>query len=99
MRNAAQAMPEGGTLRIGVETSGDGVRLVVADTGPGIPEAAQAEIFRPFFTTRAKGTGLGLAVVQGLVGAMEGELLLASEPGAGATFTVVLPAEEMGRAA
>jgi signal transduction histidine kinase len=99
MRNAAQAMPEGGTLRITIEPDGDGVRLIVADTGPGIPAAAQAEIFRPFYTTRAKGTGLGLAVVQGLVTAMGGELLLASEPGAGAAFTVVLPAEEMGRAA
>jgi signal transduction histidine kinase len=99
MRNAAQAMPDGGTLRITVEGSADGVRMMVSDTGPGIPEAAKAEIFRPFFTTRAKGTGLGLAVVQGLVHAMSGELLLASEPGAGATFTVVLPAEEMGRAA
>jgi len=99
LRNAAQAMADGGTLTVAVAPASDGVRLVVADTGPGIPLDAQTEIFRPFFTTRAKGTGLGLAVVQGLVGAMGGRLDLASQPGAGATFTVVLPAEQMGRAA
>src|SRR5436189_56300 len=94
MRNAAQAMPGGGTLTIGVEVGADGTRLTVADTGPGIPAGAEADIFRPFFTTRAKGTGLGLAVVQELVVAMGGTLAVASEPGRGAAFTVVLPAAE-----
>ena len=94
MRNAAQAMPTGGTLTVGVECGVDGTRVTVADTGPGIPVGAEADIFRPFFTTRAKGTGLGLAVVQELVGAMSGTLAVASEPGRGATFTVVLPAVE-----
>src|SRR5437870_2023973 len=94
MRNAAQAMPTGGTLTVGVECGVDGTRVTVADTGPGIPVGAEADIFRPFFTTRAKGTGLGLAVVQELVGAMSGTLAVASEPGRGATFTVVLPAAE-----
>ena len=94
MRNAAQAMPGGGTLTIGVEAGADGTRLTVADTGPGIPAGAEADIFRPFFTTRAKGTGLGLAVVQELVGAMDGTLAVASELGRGAVFTVVLPAAE-----
>jgi len=92
MRNAAQAMPTGGTLTVGVERGVDGTRMSVADTGPGIPAGAEADIFRPFFTTRAKGTGLGLAVVQELVGAMGGTLAVASEPDRGATFTVVLPA-------
>ena len=94
MRNAAQAMPGGGTLTIGAESLAEGTRLTVADTGPGIPAGAEADIFRPFFTTRAKGTGLGLAVVQELVAAMGGTLAVASEPGRGATFTVVLPAAE-----
>ena len=94
MRNAAQAMPGGGTLTIGVEAGADGTRLTIADTGPGIPAGAEADIFRPFFTTRAKGTGLGLAVVQELVVAMGGTLAVASEPGRGAAFTVVLPAAE-----
>jgi len=94
MRNAAQAMPTGGTLTVGVERGVDGTRVTVADTGPGIPAGAEADIFRPFFTTRAKGTGLGLAVVQELVGAMGGTLAVASEPGRGATFTVILPAAD-----
>src|SRR5205823_193332 len=99
MRNAAQAMPTGGTLTVAVERGLDGTRVTVADTGPGISPGAEADIFRPFFTTRAKGTGLGLAVVQELVGAMGGTLALANEPGRGAAFTVVLPAEEEGNGA
>ncbi|TMA94151.1 MAG: hypothetical protein E6J70_17560, partial [Deltaproteobacteria bacterium] len=99
MRNAAQAMPTGGTLTVAVERGLDGTRVTVADTGPGISPGAEADIFRPFFTTRAKGTGLGLAVVQELVGAMGGTLAVASEPGRGAAFTVVLPAEEGGNGA
>ena len=94
MRNAAQAMVDGGTLTVGVEVVDGRTRLTVADTGPGIPAGAEADIFRPFFTTRAKGTGLGLAVVQELVTAMGGTLAVASEPGHGAVFTVVLPAAE-----
>ena len=94
MRNAAQAMADGGTLTVGVEIVDGRTRLTVADTGPGIPAGAEADIFRPFFTTRAKGTGLGLAVVQELVTAMGGTLAVASEPGHGAVFTVVLPAAE-----
>ena len=91
IRNAVQAMSGGGTLRVSAAADGEAARVAIADTGPGIPAAAREEIFRPFYTTRARGTGLGLTVARGLVGAMGGRLLLDSEPGHGATFTVVLP--------
>jgi signal transduction histidine kinase len=93
VRNALQAMPDGGTLTLGVARAADGVRLRVGDTGPGIPPGAEEEIFRPFYSTRARGTGLGLAVARALVVAMGGTLAVASAPGAGATFTVTLPEE------
>lgn len=94
IRNAAQAMPDGGMLTLRTVADAGGVRVAVADTGPGIPAGAEERIFRPFYTTRTKGTGLGLTVARGLVTAMRGELLVASEPGRGATFTIRLPALE-----
>jgi signal transduction histidine kinase len=92
VRNALQAMPEGGELAIGAAPRTDGVRITVADTGPGIPPAVREEMFRPFFTTRTRGTGLGLAVARRLVTAMGGRLEVETEVGHGTTFTVVLPA-------
>jgi signal transduction histidine kinase len=97
MRNAVQAMAEGGTLTVSAAVGEGRSRVAIADTGPGIAPAAQKEIFRPFFTTRARGTGLGLTVARGLVTAMGGQLTLESEVGRGATFTVALRAPTAGR--
>ena len=94
VRNALQAMPDGGTLTLAVRATDAGVDVAVADTGPGIPAAAHEEVFRPFYTTRTKGTGLGLPVARGLVTAMGGRLALESTPGSGARFTVTLPVHE-----
>jgi signal transduction histidine kinase len=94
LRNAAQAMSGGGTLRICAGEAGGRVCLSIADTGPGIAPALQEEIFRPFYTTRARGTGLGLTVARGLVTAMGGEMTLDSEVGRGTTFVVHLRAPE-----
>jgi len=91
VRNALQAMGDGGTLRLEIATESRAVVLAVADTGPGIAPEMQEEIFRPFYTTRARGTGLGLAVVRGLVTAMGGRLEVVSQVGQGAAFTVRLP--------
>ncbi len=91
IRNALQAMPDGGTLTVEVGADGGTVTIAIGDTGLGVLPGEEDLIFRPFYTTRAKGTGLGLAVVRELVGAMDGRLALASEPGRGAVFTVTVP--------
>ncbi|MFM7144108.1 MAG: sensor histidine kinase, partial [Alphaproteobacteria bacterium] len=92
--NAAQAMPDGGTLRIEtrpVEPSW--VRLVVEDTGQGIPSDRLPRIFEPFFTTKdpGQGTGLGLSVVHSIVKRARGRIEVASRPGRGTRFTIHLP--------
>jgi PAS domain S-box-containing protein len=91
--NAIDAMPQGGTLRIQTRAEGDRhVTLTVADTGVGMTEEVRMRIFDPFFTTKGEqGTGLGLAVSQSIVKRHGGEMRVESRPGAGATFTVVLP--------
>jgi PAS domain S-box-containing protein len=91
--NAVHAMPEGGTLRIGMAPANEMVRLTVADTGHGIPPEVMANIFNPFFTTKefGKGTGLGLTVVKGILEEHGASIAATSEPGKGTTFTIMLP--------
>ena len=93
VRNAVQAMPTGGTLTVTVARHGAAIGIVVADTGPGIPDDVREAIFMPFFTTHAKGTGLGLTVVRELVAALGGSVEVASTPH-GAAFTVWLTVED-----
>lgn len=91
--NAIHAMPEGGTLHIGLAQEHDMVKLTVADTGHGIPHEALPMIFEPFFTTKefGKGTGLGLTVVKGIIEEHQGTITVDSEEGKGTTFTILLP--------
>ncbi len=91
VRNAREAMGGAGILTLSARRAGDGVELVVADTGPGIARAELARIFDPFFTTKKRGTGLGLTLTQQIVAAHGGTIELSSAPGAGTTFTVRLP--------
>jgi nitrogen fixation/metabolism regulation signal transduction histidine kinase len=89
--NALEAMPGGGALRLRT-AAGDGtVRIEVEDEGPGITEEQRTRLFVPYFTTKKGGTGLGLAIVQGIVSDHGGRVEVKSTPGAGTTFTLVLP--------
>ena len=93
VRNAKEAMADGGHLRIEVSRSGDGqVCLALADSGPGIAPENLANIFEPFFSTKAKGTGLGLALVQQIVSEHGGRIEVDCPPGGGTRFTILLPA-------
>ncbi len=90
LQNAVEAMPEGGTLTIGVR-SDHGVKITVRDTGAGIPPDQLQKIFLPFFTTKDRGVGLGLALVHKIVLSHGGRIEVESEEGKGTTFTVTLP--------
>jgi len=86
--NATQAVPTGGEIRVTAARDGAEATLEVSDNGPGVPAERRAEIFKPYFTTNEKGTGLGLAVVQQIVLAHGWEIeCLANEPG-GAVFRI-----------
>jgi signal transduction histidine kinase len=93
-RNAIQAMPEGGTLRLSSRVVGENWVLCVSDAGPGIPPELQETIFEPLVTTKRTGTGLGLALCKRIVDAHGGTIAVSSRPGQGATFTVELPLSE-----
>ena len=91
--NALAAMERGGVLSVGLALQeGRTLRITVGDSGAGIRRDDLGRVFDPYFTTKASGTGLGLAVVHRIVEAHGGEIRLESEPGKGTTFTVLLPA-------
>jgi signal transduction histidine kinase len=92
VRNAGEAMNGSGTLTIAIEPAERWVRLTVADTGPGIPPGREESIFAPFFTTKERGTGLGLAVARAAVAAHGGTLAIRPSTGqGGAVFVLTLP--------
>jgi signal transduction histidine kinase len=88
--NAVEAMPGGGTLSVRAEEDHD-VTVRVADTGAGLPPEALEKIFEPFYTTKGRGTGRGLAIVFGIVQRHRGTIRAVSGVGTGTTFTVTLP--------
>lgn len=95
MLNAVQAMPEGGALTLGAERRNDGgVALTVSDTGVGISKEHISRVLEPFYTTRATGTGLGLAVTRRVLEAHQGSVRFDSEPGRGTTVTLWVPEQK-----
>lgn len=91
MLNAQQAMPHGGDLTIQAEERDGRVCLSLIDTGVGMSADVGAKIFRPFFTTRTGGSGLGLPTTRRIIEAHGGTIEVASEPGRGTKFTICLP--------
>src|SRR5204863_275980 len=99
--NAVEAMEGAGKLTVAVdrvkERGAERVRIVVEDTGPGIPDAQMAKIFVPFFTTKSNGTGLGLSLVQNAVIAHNGRIEVQNIELHGARFIITLPLAEKTR--
>lgn len=91
--NSIQAMPKGGELTVQTKALNESVLLIVMDTGVGMSENVMNKIFLPFYTTKdvGRGTGLGLAVVHGIVTSHEGAIHVTSKEGQGTTFKIQLP--------
>jgi PAS domain S-box-containing protein len=93
-KNAMQAMSKGGVLTVQTGSGADGVWISIADTGCGIPQEQLSRIFEPFYTTKKKGSGLGLMIVQRIVREHGGLIKLESHVGQGTTFRIWLPLHE-----
>jgi len=91
LRNAVEASPRGGSVRVVVEREDARARVIVEDAGPGVPAEQVPQLFEPFFTTKAEGTGLGLAICQAIVRAHAGEITYARQ-GNVTRFILDLPA-------
>jgi signal transduction histidine kinase len=95
LTNAAEAIEGDGEIVIRTRVVKDGVRIIIKDTGPGIPYEHLSRLFEPFFTTKSvgKGTGLGLSICEGIVRHHGGRIAVESRLGEGSVFSVELPLE------
>ncbi len=91
IRNAVDASPEGGRVRLGIERVGDGILVSVEDEGEGVPESERERIFDLFFTTKERGSGLGLPLTQQVVHAHGGTIRVTQGGAGGARFELVFP--------
>jgi signal transduction histidine kinase len=98
IRNAGDAMPQGGQLTIAGRLVDGYIEVSVADSGMGIPASDLARVMEPLYSTKARGLGLGLAITRSIVEKNQGALHVASEPGRGSVFTIRLAASRGGGA-
>jgi signal transduction histidine kinase len=96
--NAMDASSEGGAITVTTEAGDGRVKVSVRDAGKGIPAAEVEKIFKPFYTTKTRGAGLGLAIVDRIVKEHKGGINVVSAVGAGTTFTIELPVDGHGSA-
>lgn len=92
--NAMQAMPEGGKIHVAIQSADNTVKIFFEDEGEGIPQDLMEKIWDPFFTTKAKGTGLGLGIVKNIIESHSGSVQISARPGAGARVKVELPVKQ-----
>jgi signal transduction histidine kinase len=94
IQNGIDAMPSGGSLAVRTTRSGEGgdscACVSVSDTGTGVPESEREKIFQPFYSTKEKGTGMGLAICRRIIQEHDGEIILRSEVDRGSAFIVRL---------
>ena len=90
--NGAQAMHGSGTIRVSLSSMDDICQIAFRDSGPGIPVEVREKIFVPFFTTKIRGSGLGLPTAKRLIEAHRGHISVACPPDGGTTVTIQLPA-------
>jgi PAS domain S-box-containing protein len=91
IKNALEAMPDGGTLKIAFTVGDAYLTIAFQDSGHGIPAADIGRIFEPYHTTKTKGSGLGLMIVQRIVREHGGQIEISSKPSAGSCFRIALP--------
>ena len=92
LRNALQATHEPGTIAISASSNAEGIRILISDTGTGIPPELLSRIFEPNFSTKTEGMGLGLAIVKKIIDDAGGTIRIESTPGEGTTVIITLPA-------
>jgi len=97
IKNAVEAMPQGGKLTISSRASSNNVEFMLIDSGVGMTKEVSEKIWTPFFTTKAKGMGLGLAICRRIIEAHQGKISVESIVGEGTTFTITIPIEPRTR--
>ncbi len=94
IRNALQAMPDGGALQVGIACTDQHLSISFRDTGSGIAPENMGRVFEPYFTTKAEGSGLGMMIVQRIIRDHGGQIEIRSKPDAGTEVTLLLPLSE-----
>ena len=94
--NALQAMPDGGQIILQVQAKPDVLEVIIADQGGGVPQEILGKVWDPFFTTKDKGTGLGLGIVKNIVEAHGGDIFIENASDGGARFIIDLPLQQKG---